>query len=168
MSINVFPSKGTGNTDSLDRIITLHFVRNHNFHSGPTEMITSGNWWWICQIQKTRSKIGNYVWTFASNSADFKHEDISLFVKNSLYPFVHDVCIHLHVELQSEIWLQVITQNTHQYYEPKLSNYYWITQDGHGYQMLTSSLSAFTWHSRKPNYWVSQTMIGSLRCMYTP
>ena len=30
------------------------------------------------------------------------------------------------------------------------------------------SLSAFTWHSRKPNYCVSPTMIGFLRCMYTP
>ena len=30
------------------------------------------------------------------------------------------------------------------------------------------SVSVFTWHSRKPNYWVSLTMIGSLRCMYTP
>ena len=30
------------------------------------------------------------------------------------------------------------------------------------------SLSAFTWHSRKPNYWVNPTMIGFLRCMYTP
>ena len=30
------------------------------------------------------------------------------------------------------------------------------------------SVSAFTWHSTKPNYWVSPTMIGFLRCMYTP
>ena len=30
------------------------------------------------------------------------------------------------------------------------------------------SVNAFTWHSRKPDYLVSPTMIGFLRCMYTP
>ena len=34
--------------------------------------------------------------------------------------------------------------------------------------MAVATVSAFTWHSRKPNYWVSLTMIGSLRCIYTP
>ena len=34
--------------------------------------------------------------------------------------------------------------------------------------LSTDWVSAFTWHSRKPNYCVSPTITGFLRCIYTP
>ena len=36
------------------------------------------------------------------------------------------------------------------------------------YKQANVTLSAFTCHSSKPNYCVRPTMIGSLRCTYTP
>ena len=34
--------------------------------------------------------------------------------------------------------------------------------------VTTKTVSVFTRHSRKPSYWVSPSMIGFIRCMYTP
>ena len=39
---------------------------------------------------------------------------------------------------------------------------------GNAHPTTTNSLSTFTWHSRKSDYWLSPAMIVLLRCMYTP